>query len=373
MAERRHDFYLLTPGPLTVAPEVKREMLVDRSPNSRLIANLTETVQSYLLEICNGTATHECVSIQGSATYVIEAGLQTLVPRNGKVLVVENGFYGRRLRELSEGIGLPTTTLELPMLPLPTADDVEAMLDADTDITHIIMCHAETGIGALNPAEDIGALARKRGKEFMIDAVATFGGFFLDVTDLDPLAVFISPNKCLEGVPGVGMAIVRRDSLQAAEGISTSVSLDLYAQWRFFRETGYWRFTPPTHVIGALAKACERHRAEGGIAARQERYCKNWRLIVDGLRQRGFRMLLPDEVAAPIVATVHNPVHPNYSFEKFAQALERRGVVIFPGTLTAAETFRIGVMGDLVESDMEFILSAIDEALEEIGATLLGS
>ncbi len=367
MAERRHERYLLTPGPLTVAPEVKAEMLSDRSPNASLHRELTEGVRRYLLDICNGTDTHECVPIQGSATYAIEAGLQTLMPRDGRLLVVQNGFYGLRLRELAEGLGLAVTALELPMLPLPTRADIEGALARDPTITHLLLCHAETGTGVLNPLEEVAAVARERGRKLLVDAVASFGAFPVDVRALDAEAVFVSPNKCLESVPGIAMVIARRAALEAAAGRSASVVLDLHAQWRFFEETGWWRWTPPTHVVAALAKACERHRREGGAANRLARYRRNWRRLVDGLRGRGFRTLLPDEAAAPIIATFHDPDDPNYTFQALYDALERRGIVIFPGRLTAAGTFRIGVMGDLVESDVDVVLAAMDEALAEIG------
>ncbi len=367
MAERRHERYLLTPGPLTVAPEVKAEMLSDRSPNASLHRELTEGVRRYLLDICNGTDTHECVPIQGSATYAIEAGLQTLMPRDGRLLVVQNGFYGLRLRELAEGLGLAVTALELPMLPLPTRADIEGALARDPTITHLLLCHAETGTGVLNPLEEVAAVARERGRKLLVDAVASFGAFPVDVCALDAEAVFVSPNKCLESVPGIAMVIARRAALEAAAGRSASVVLDLHAQWRFFEETGWWRWTPPTHVVAALAKACERHRHEGGAANRLARYRRNWRRLVNGLRGRGFRTLLPDEAAAPIIATFHDPDDPDYTFQALYDALERRGIVIFPGRLTAAGTFRIGVMGDLVESDMDIVLAAMDEALAEIG------
>ncbi len=370
MVERRHDLYLLTPGPLTVAPEVKAEMLQDRSPNAALHTELTAKIRRYLLEICNGTETHVCVPIQGSATYAIEAGLQTLMPRDGKLLIVQNGFYGLKLRQLAEGIRLPTTTLELPILPLPTRADVEKALADDPAITHILLCHAETGTGILNPIEEVAEVAREHGCKLFIDAVASFGGFSIDVAALDAEAIFISPNKCLESVPGIGIVIAKRTSLEAAEGRSTSVVLDLYAQWRYFEEIGWWRTTPPTHVVAALAKACERHRAEGGVARRHDRYLGNWRRLVDGMRQRGFRTLLPDDVAAPIIATFHDPDDANYSFKALYDALEKRNIVIFPGRLTLTGTFRIGVMGDLVESDIDLVLQAIDEALTEIGVDM---
>jgi 2-aminoethylphosphonate-pyruvate transaminase len=369
MSERRHDLYLLTPGPLTVSMEVKQEMLADRSPNAELHSGLTRKVLDYLLTLANGHGTHVAVPVQGSATYGIEAALHTLLPKDARLLVINNGFYGLRLREVAEGIGKDVVVLELPMIPPPDEATIAAALAADPKITHAIVCHVDTGTGVLNDLAPIAAACKARGVKLMVDAVAAFGGFPIDVKALDIEAVMISPNKCLESVPGVGLVIARKSTIVASAKRSPSVVLDLHAQWAFFEEKGWWRTTPPTHVIGALAKAIERHEKEGGVLARQARYRRNWRRLVDTLRQRGFRTLLPDDYAAPIIATFHDPVDPNYAFPKFYAAMEKRGIVIFPGRLTAANTFRIGTMGDLDDRDMSFILSQIEEALTEIGVT----
>lgn len=369
MTERRHDIYVLTPGPITAAPEVKAEMLIDRSANAESMIAVVSKIRNYVLDICNGQGSHVCVPLQGSATFAIEAVFHTLVPKGSKLLVIQNGFYGIRLKEVAEGVGLAVVMLELGMTTTPTEDILEETLDANPGVTHMIMCHVDTGTGVLNPLEPLAAVCRRRGVKLLIDAVASFGAFDLDVKALDAEAVMISPNKGLEGVPGLGLVVAKRAVLEASAKRSPSVVLDLHAQWAFMEEKGWWRFTPPTHVLAALGKAIDRHRAEGGIAPRRARYQRNWRRLVDGLRQRGFRTLLPDNVAAPIIATFHDPEHPNYSFPKFYAAMEKRGVVIFPGRLTAAGTFRIGCMGDLVESDMSVILETIDEAMAEIGVT----
>lgn len=369
MTERRHDYYLLTPGPLTVSAEVKREMLRDRSPNAQEHKDITWRISNYLVKICGGEGSHVAVPLQGSATFGIEAAFHTLIPRTGKLMIVQNGFYGLRLREIAEGIGLNVAVLELPMLPLPTQADIEAALIADPAVTHLVMCHVDTGTGVLNPLEPVAAACKARGVRMLVDAVASFGGFTIDAKGLDLEAVMLSPNKCLESVPGVAFVVVNAESLAKSAKRSPSVVLDLHAQWAFFQEKGWWRFTPPTHVVAALAKAVERHEAEGGVEARGARYRRNWRRLVDSLRQRGFKTLLPDDVAAPIIATFHDPVDPNYAFPKFYAAMEKRGVIIFPGRLTAANTFRVGCMGDLKDEDMTLILQMIDEALTEIGVT----
>jgi len=370
MTEMRHPQYLLTPGPLTTSREVKEAMLFDKSPNSPAMVEMVKGIRDYIVELAGGAESYACVPIQGSATYAIEATFHTLADREtSHVLIVENGFYGMRLYEVISAIGFKVTRLQLPMVPPVSAEDITRALDADPSITHVALCHCDTGTGILNPLEPVAAVCRERGVKLMVDAIASFGGFEIDAEALGVEAVMISPNKCFESVPGIAFVLARRDSLEAAKGRSPSYVLDLHSQYMFMEEKGWFRTTYPTHVVLALGTAIERHKKEGGIASRQARYRANWKRLVDGLRQRGFATFMPDEYASPIIATFHDPDDPNYDFPTFYEAMERRGFVIFPGRLTSANTFRIGTMGDLTDGDVSLIIDAVVDSMAELGVT----
>jgi len=367
---RRLESYLLTPGPVTVPHAIKMAMMVDRSANSVPVIEMVRTIRRYLLEICNGTAHYECVPLQGSATYAVEAVFQSLVPKGSRILVIENGAYGARMARIAEVAGFEVKKLSFGLQPMPTGEDVAAALDADPDIDYVGLCHVETSTGALNPIKEIAAAARARGKKVIIDAVASFGGIPIDVEELDLDALIISPNKCFESVPGIGIVIARRTTLVEAKGRSVSLCLDLHDQWAFLEQNGFFRWTPPTHVLGAFAEAVRLHEAEGGVPARNARYREHWSRLVNALRQRGFTTLLPDAHNAPIVTSFNVITDPNFTFNKLFHALDKRGVIIFPGNFPAVGTFRIGVMGDLQKADIDYIIQCIDDAMEEMGVNL---
>ncbi|MEM9903265.1 MAG: 2-aminoethylphosphonate--pyruvate transaminase, partial [Pseudomonadota bacterium] len=300
MTEKRHPTYLLTPGPLTTAAETKAAMLFDKSPNGQEMVDLVKGVREYLVTLANGGDIYDCVPIQGSATYGIEAAFNSLVDREtAHVLVIENGFYGMRLREVIAACRYRVSSLEGPIVPPVSGRDVAARLQADPSITHVAVCHCDTGTGILNPVAEIADACRAHGARLMVDAIAAFGGFELDARATDVEAIMISPNKCIEGVPGMAFVIAKKAHLQEGIGRAPSAVLDLSAQWAFMEEKGWFRTTYPTHVMLAIAKAVECHKAEGGIAPRQARYRRNWRRLVDGLRQQGFATFLPDEYASP--------------------------------------------------------------------------
>ncbi len=125
-------------------------------------------------------------------------------------------------------------------------------------------------------------------------------------------------------------------------------------------------------MLAAFAQACREHEQEGGSPARLKRYSRNWRRLVDGMRQLGFVTVVPDQFASPIVATFHNPSDPAFSFDKLFEGMKQRGFIIFPGRLALADTFRIGCMGEVTEEDLAQAVSAIAETMEQMGVRGLG-
>ena len=358
--------FILTPGPVVTASEVKEAMLVDYAPADDFIRSATSAIREYLLRLANAAENYECVPLQGSGTYAAEAAFHTLVPPDAKVLIVTNGFYGLRLQEICERMGKPNVLVNLPMLPPPSGHDIEAALDAHPGITHLALCHCETATGVLNPIAEIAAVAGRRGVRVILDAIASFAAFEIDATALDLEAIVLSSNKGLESVPGVAFVIAKRSSLEASAKRSVSLSLDLHAQWSHMERTGQWRFTPPTHVIAALATAIRIHQAEGGIPGRRARFHRVWHRLVSAMRDRGFVTLIPDDIASPIVTTFMEPVDPNYSFVKFSAQMKKRGFIIFPGRLTAARTFRIGCMGRITDDDVDRLIAAVEDSMRAL-------
>jgi 2-aminoethylphosphonate-pyruvate transaminase len=304
--------------------------------------------------------------LQGVGNTANEATLGTRVPRDRGVLIVNNGFYGERLQQIAGAIGVPFATLELPWTEPVTAERLDAALAADPEISHVVVCHVDTGTGLLNPIEALAEVAKRRGAALIVDAIASFGGLPIDAEALDLEAVVASPNKWLEGLPGIGIVVAKRAALEAAAGRAHSFCLDLNRQWRGFESDGRWRFTPPAQALAALVAALRQY-AEEGQAARFERVRRNWRCLVDGLRGLGFETYLRDEVASPVIATFHEPADPNYDRARLFELVWQRGFVLFRGKLTREQTLRIGCMGAFDDEAMRQVVRAIEEAMAAMG------
>jgi 2-aminoethylphosphonate-pyruvate transaminase len=359
--------YLLTPGPLTTSLTVKRAMLRDWGSRDREFIELNARVRARLVDLAGARGSHVAVPLQGSGTFVVEAMLGTLVPKDGKLLVLVNGTYGQRMVSMAGYHGRAVATLATPEDQPNDPAALERALAADPAISHVAAVHCETTSGILNPIERLAEVTERHRRRLLIDAMSAFGALPLDATKVPFDGLAASANKCLEGVPGVGFAIIREAALRASEGHAPCLSLDLHDQWQSMERTGQWRFTPPTHVLAALDQALAEHAAEGGTPGRGRRYSENCRLLVAGMRELGFRTLLPDRLQAPIIVTFRMPADPRFVFEDFYDRLRAKGYLIYPGKLTAAPSFRIGCIGRIGPAEIRGALAAIRQTLAEMG------
>lgn len=369
MKTQDRDPWLLTPGPLTTSARVKEAMLHDWGSRDTEFIAMNKSVRERLVALAGGEGDFVCVPLQGSGSFVVEAAIGTIVPPAGKLLVLVNGAYGKRMVRICRYYGRAHGVIECAEDVPCDAGALDAALARDDAITHVAVVHCETTSGILNPVAEIAAVAAGRGKGLIIDAMSAFGAIGLDARETRFDAVVASSNKCLEGVPGFGYAIVRTRVLADCAGNSPSLVLDLHDQWRAMEANAQWRFTPPTHVLAAFHQALLEHDAEGGVAGRGARYQRNCEVLVGGMRAMGFHTLLPDELQAPIIVTFHVPDDPMWDFQTFYDALNRRGFVIYPGKLTVAESFRIGCIGRLGEQQISAALDAVRVTLAEMGIT----
>jgi 2-aminoethylphosphonate-pyruvate transaminase len=361
------DPYLLTPGPLTTSLSVKQAMLHDYGSRDATFIDLNARILERLVGIVNGEGSYVAVPLQGSGTFVVEAMIGNFVPADGKLLILINGAYGQRIKKICDYYGRNYIVQETPEDVPVNGVQLDAALDNDTSITHVVVVHCETTSGILNPLREISEVVARHRRSLLIDSMSAFGALPLDAGEIEFDAVVASSNKCLEGAPGMGFCVARESALEKAEGNSPSLVLDLYDQWRAMQKNRQWRFTPPTHVLLAFDQALTEYLEEGGVAGRGGRYRQNCELLVAGMRAMGFRTLLADELQAPIIVTFHMPTNPGFDFARFYDGLKDQGYVIYPGKLTVADSFRMGCIGRLGAEQIEGALEAVAGLLNDFG------
>ncbi|MDO5400768.1 MAG: 2-aminoethylphosphonate--pyruvate transaminase [Eubacteriales bacterium] len=361
-----NDYKLLTPGPLTTTATVKQEMLVDRCTWDDDYKAVTLNIRKELLRLAHVTEPeYTAVLMQGSGTFGVESVLSSVVGDGDKVLICSNGAYGLRMTDICTHAAIPFVHYAVPYDCIPDAGRVAELLARDPAITHVAMVHSETTSGILNDIEAVGQAVKAAGRTFIVDAMSSFGGMDIPVADWGIDFLVSSANKCIQGVPGFSFIICRRDKLLASQGKARSLSLDLLEQWETMERDGKWRFTSPTHVVLAFAKALEELAAEGGIRARHRRYEYNNRMLIEKMKGLGFNTYISGEHQGPIITTFLYPQGVSFRFADFYRYVKARGYAIYPGKLTELDTFRIGNIGEIYPEDIEAIVSIISDYLKE--------
>ncbi|MGE4619230.1 MAG: 2-aminoethylphosphonate--pyruvate transaminase [Planctomycetota bacterium] len=366
-------YLLLTPGPLTTTRSVRAAMGADFSTWDADYNCIVEEVRAGLVRLATDQDGYTATLMQGSGTFSVESTIGSVVPRDGKLLVISNGAYGDRIVKITRTLGIDFIDLDHGEKLSPDLDRIRQTLSEDSTITDVAMVHCETTTGMVNPVEEVGAVVKEAGRRYIVDAMSSFGGMPMTMESTHADFIISSANKCIQGVPGFGFVIASREMMESLEGRARSLSLDLHDQWKMMEDAGgKWRYTSPTHVLMAFRQALRELQEEGGVEPRYQRYCENQRRLVAGLRNLGFDTLLPDELHSPVITSFYYPADSAFEFVEFYRRLKERRFVIYPGKVSDAECFRVGTIGNVFPEDIDLLVTEIGNVAAEMGIKNLG-
>lgn len=349
---------LFTPGPLTTSAAVKRAANRDMLSRGAEAIALTASLRAAIAALAGCDARYSVIPLTGSGTSAVEAMLSSLITERDHVLVVENGVYSRRMVEICRRHHLRHSVLACdPMAALPHAAVQHAVRKLG-DVSHIAAVHFETGLGVLNDIDALGQRCSRWGIRLLIDAVSTFGALPLDYADGMLAGVAISANKCLHGLPGLAFVIADTEALRRLP-VARTLSLDLQAQLGELCDRGQWRYTPPLQAMLALERALHELERDGGRPSRYARYVRLAERLVDGMASLGLVPLVDAAFRAPFITTFHARDGVLLDVAALTDYLSARGLFIYASVDGQRASFRVGVLGELVEQDIDDLLLAI--------------
>ncbi|MDE0884075.1 MAG: 2-aminoethylphosphonate--pyruvate transaminase [Myxococcota bacterium] len=359
---------LLNPGPATTTESVKAALVIsDICPRERSFCDLYSDVRQRLAALAGDPDEVVAIPVVGSGTTVLEAGLVSLIPSGGRVLILDNGDYGTRLAAIAAAHGIDHRRVELGWGQRIDFEALDAVLAEEQGrATHLFAIHHETSSGLLNPLDALVERAHAHGLKLMLDAMSSFAAMPIEVGEHAVDMLFSSSNKCVQGMAGLGIAITTRALLDEIRPTPRRCYvLDLVAEHDHLEKTGQSRFTVPPQVVSALHQALVELDAEG-IPARQKRYQESMQTLMAGLRQLGFEFLLEDEDQSQILVAIHEPSEDWYDFDRMHDALDAEGFTIYPGKPGAQPTFRLAVLGAIDAQDIENFLAALGRYLKSV-------
>lgn len=348
---------LFTPGPLNTSPRVRQAAGSDLGSRSPAATALTVQLRCAIAEIAGCDREWSTIPLQGSGTFAVEAMLSSLIGEQDRLLVLENGVYSSRMVAICQLHGIRHTVLAFDPSQGIDLARVEAALQVHPDVTHIAAVHFETALGVLNDIDGLVTLAGRYQRRVLVDAISTFGVLPLGVTAPALVALALSSNKGLHGLPGIAFVLVRKPAL-ARISSGRTLSLDLRAQATALDRDGQWRFTPPLQIMLALQQAIAEFHAAGGRAARYEAYRLRMERLLAGMSELGFTPVIDAAHRAPLIVTLTGI---NCDTARLNDYLFARQLVIYPTKHSDPHSFRVGIMGELSLADIDELLAAFAE------------
>ena len=359
---------LLNPGPATTTDTVKQAQVApDICPREKEFGEMMSSIRKDLVKIAGGDKNYTSVLFGGSGTAVMDSVVNSVVPHDKKILIINNGAYGERLINIAKAYKIDFVELRFECGTKIDLEQIKSILKKDGEISCVAVTHHETTIGILNPIEEIGEITKQNNCTFIVDTISSFAGIPFSIIKCNIDFMMSTSNKCIQGMAGVGFVICNKNKLIKTKNYSRrSFYLNLYDQYEYFEKNNQMRFTPPVQVLYALRQAIDEFFEEGA-ENRYKRYCKNWETLVNGMEKLGFKRLLNnDDEESHILTTFLDPDDSNYNFEKMHDLLKEKGFTIYPGKLRDEKTFRLANMGAIDYKDIESFLITLNETLKEM-------
>jgi 2-aminoethylphosphonate-pyruvate transaminase len=358
-------YVLLNPGPACTTPSVREALLTpDLCHREPEFFAVMREVRDQIAELAGGGKDWSTVIFSGSGTAAVEAAVISAVPRDRKLLVIDNGVYGDRIRQMAAASNIEHQVLRYEWTEAPKPDDVDRALAADPAISHLAVVHHETTTGLLNPVEELAAVCKRHGRSIIVDAMSSFAGEPLDVREHSIDYMISSSNKCLQGMPGLSFVVARREALEGLKSIPPrSVYLNLYNQWKA-EEADNTPFTPAIQIFFALQQAI-RETHEEGLENRFRRYRECAQTLREGMEALGLRSIVAPEWRSNTLTTF--PLPKGVAYDPLHDAMKRRGYVIYAGQGDLKTwAFRIANLGTLTPDDMRGVVNAVAESIAEL-------
>ena len=332
---------LLNPGPSTTTDTVKMAQVVpDICPREKEFAELMKGLREDLLKIVHADPNKfASVLFCGSGTINIDICINSLLPKDKKILIINNGAYSTRAVEICQYYDLPYIDLKFSENQVPDLEAIEKTLRENQNIALVHTTHNETGTGILNPIREIGAIVHKYGAVFTVDTTSTFAMRPINMEDDNIDFCMASAQKGLMAMTGLSFIIGDRLAIEKSKIYpKRSYYCNLYLQYDFFERTGEMHFTPPVQTIYAAVQALKEYFAEGE-KEKWERHTRVFHAIHKGLDTLGFKELIKGEWQSGLVVAAIYPDDSNWNFKKIHDYCYQRGFTIYPGKVSSANTF----------------------------------
>ena len=306
------------------------------------------------------------MSISGTGSAGMETCYVNLIEPGDRVLILVNGYFGLRMKEVAERLGADVSVLEFEW-GTPVKIETVAEELGKNDYKIVALVHGETSTGVLNPAEAIGRLVKKANALFLLDAVTTFGGYEVPLDRWNVDAVYSASQKCLSCPPGLSPVSFSDRAVEVLNSRKNKVPnfyLDLSVlidYWEGGKRA--YHHTASSNLNCALYQALADFLEEGAEAV-YARHVEAHTYLVGELEKLGLKMFVEEGSRLPMLNAVVCPDGIDEAAVR-SKLLSDYHIEIGAGLgPLAGKIWRVGLMGHTARAEnVDRFVSALQKLL----------
>ncbi|EPB8178553.1 alanine--glyoxylate aminotransferase family protein [Clostridium perfringens] len=359
---------IYTPGPTNLRENVRRARAL-KTTNPDVDVDFVE----FYKETCDRfgeiiNTKNDCYILSGEGILGLEAACASLTEKGDKVLVLDNGLYGRWFDGFVNMYGGEVTYFSGDYTKEIDVEALSKFLEKNNDFKYATVVHCDTPTGVLNPVDKICPLLKSYGILTVVDSVSAMVGEEFKVDEWQIDIALGGSQKAFSAEPGLTMLSISDDARKVMENRETPI-VGFYCNlniWKNYYKDKWFPYTMPISDIISLRVAIDNILEEG-----KEKVIGRHRKIGEATRKAvkeyGLDLFLKSGYSNTVTAV---EIPEEIGALNLRNHLNKKYNVLMSTSLDKYENklLRIGHMGENANiEDITYVLNAIDKALKDLG------
>ena len=351
-----------TPVPEKVLEALGRHPIGHRSKDFQDLVEMTTKNLKWLHQTKN-----DILTITGSGTAAMEAGIISTLSKGDKVICGENGKFGQRWVQVAKEFGLEVIKIDAEWGTPLDPEKFKTILEKDDkkEIKAVILTHSETSTGVINDLKTISSHIRNHKKALsIIDCVTSIGACNVPVDEWELDIVASGSQKGYMIPPGLSFVSMSKKAWQASEDSNLPkfyLNLKSYKKSLLSNSNPY---TPAVNLVFALDESLKMMKDEG-LDPIFKRHKRHKLAVSEAAKILNLKLFADEKHLSPSVTAIETE---GIDAEDFRKTIKNKYDILLAGGQDhlKGKIFRVGHLGYINDRDIMTVITAIGNTLIEL-------
>ena len=351
-----------TPVPEKVLEALGRHPIGHRSKDFQNLMEITTKNLQWLHQTEN-----DVLTITGSGTAAMEAGIISTLSKGDTVICGENGKFGQRWVKVAKEFGLKVIKIDAEWGSPLNPENFKTVLEKDDkkEIKAVILTHSETSTGVINDLKTISSHIRNHKKALsIIDCVTSIGACNVPVDEWELDIVASGSQKGYMIPPGLSFVSMSNKAWQASEDSNLPKFYLNLKSYKKSLSSNSNPYTPAVNLVFALDESLKMMKDEG-LETIFKRHKRHKLAVSQAAKNLNLKLFANEKNLSPAVTAIQIE---DVDAEKFRKIIKNKYDILLAGGQDhlKGKIFRVGHLGYINDRDIISVIAAIGNTLVEL-------